>query len=397
MSRRHATIPYSIWALGIATFLINASSVIVFGLSAVYMKSTLGIHTGFIGFLEGAVEACSYIIKLFSGVISDYMRRRKAVMVFGFALAILGRPLMAMSSSFSLVFMARIFDRIGNGLQSTPRDALVADLSPVEIKGSCYGLRQALGTAGSFAGGILGIFAMLWTHQNFQKVFWIATIPAVLALIALIVFVREPDKQPMLSSTMATRLSWKDLNRLNKPFWTLILIAFVFMLARIGEAMLILHAHQNHGLSQSYTPLILILYNGSNALASYPIGRFSDFIPRTYLLLLGFLLLIAADLVLVFAGSLIAVMGGVILWGMQIGITQSMFLALIADKVPEDLRGTAFGFFYFTTAISLLLAGTLGGMLAHHYGEWAMFLGSACIGALASILLIIHSFVTRSI
>jgi MFS family permease len=387
-------IPTSIWALGLATFLINVSSVIVFGLSAVYMKTILGVGTGWIGFLEGVVEAGAYATKVFSGVFSDYLRRRKAIMIWGFALATLARPLLAISSSFGAVFTARILDRVGNGIQSTPRDALIGDISPHEIKGTCYGLRQSLATAGSFFGGIVGVAAMLLTGQNFQKVFWIATIPAVFAFIILIIAVKEPepkDTDPATHKVARHPIHWNDLPRLGRAYWLLMIVASVFMLARVSEAMLILHAHQNFGLSESYTPLILILYNGANSIASYPIGRLSDRVDRQILLGLGIIVLIVADIFLSWAPNLPVMMVGVAIWGIQIGITQSMFLALVADTVPDDLRGTGFGIFYLVSAVSLVLATTIGGAIAQHYTEYVTFMVSSVIGSIALMVLIIVS------
>ncbi len=394
------SIPFSIWALGIATFLINVSSVIVFGLSAVYMKTILGVGTGWIGLLEGVVEAGAYATKVFSGVFSDYLRRRKAIMIWGFALATIARPLLAISSSFGAVFTARILDRVGNGVQSTPRDALVGDISPPEIKGTCYGLRQSLATAGSFFGGIVGVAAMLWTGQNFQMVFWIASIPAILALIILILAVKEPepkDADPKTHKIARHPIHWNDLPRLGRPYWLLMIVASVFMLARVGEAMLILHAHQNFGLSESYTPLILILYNGANSLASYPIGRLSDKIDRHIILGLGVVILIVADILLGWAPNLPTMMVGVAIWGIQIGITQSMFLALVADTVPDDLRGTGFGIFYLISAVSLVIAGTAGGTIAQHYTEHATFMASSVVGSVALVVLIFVAKKTKKI
>lgn len=380
-------IPNSIWAIGLATLLLNTSSVIVFGLSAVYMKSILGVGMGWIGFLEGTVEGCAYATKLLSGVFSDYLKKRKAIMVCGFALAVIARPVLAIFSCFAGVFTARIMDRMGNGIQSTPRDALVGDLSPKGIKGKCYGLRQSLATGGSFLGGILGVFAMLWTNNNYQHVFWLASIPAVLAIIILIFAVKEPQNPH--ETVKRERIRFSDIPKLGKPYWILMTIAVIFMCARVSEAMLIIHAHQNFGLSEAYIPLVLILYNGTTTLASYPIGYLSDRMPRYYLLAMGFITLIIADLLLGFAPNIYVALLGVAVWGIQIGATQSMFMALIADCAPARLRGTGFGFFYLMSAVSLVVASTVGGNIAQKYSEFSTFLYSSAVGAIALILLLV--------
>ncbi len=392
-------IPASVWAIGIASFLINVSSAIVFGLSAVYMKTSLGVATGWIGLLEGLVEGCSYVIKLFSGVFSDFLRRRKMIMLFGFGLATLARPLLAISSTAIAVVAARLFDRIGNGMQATPRDALVGDVAPEDIKGACYGLRQSLATAGSFFGGLLAVGAMVWTASDFHSVFWIAAIPSGLACVILAVFVKDSKKLTQVDDGGKSplprakekyhKIHFSDIPRLGKAYWFLMSVVAIFMLARVSEAMLILHAHQNFGLAERYTPLILIIYNGANAIASYPVGRLSDFTDRRLILGVGFLVLILADLLLGFASNIWVMLAGVAVWGVQIGMTQSMFMALIADNVPDDLRGTGFGFYYLISAVSLILASTIGGFIAEHFGESMTFIVSCGIGCVSLLMLML--------
>ncbi len=394
-------IPSAVWAIGFSQFLINVSSIIVFGFSAVYLKSILGVGTGWIGFLEGVVEGCSYLTKVLSGVFSDYLQRRKRIMVWGFALVLLSRPILAISHTFTTVFAARLMDRLGNGIQSTPRDALVGDIAPPSIKGSCYGLRQSLGTAGSFFGAIIGVGVMLLTGNNFHIVFWIATIPAALALIILMMAVKEPRDQDHTGQSIPhakkprNPIYWKDLKNLGRNYWILMAIAGLFMLSRLSEAMLVLHAYENFGLEQAYTPIVLMLYNGSNSIASYPIGKLSDRINRYFILGVGFIVLILADIILSSATNLMQMLLGVVLWGIQIGITQSMFLALIADTVPKKLRGTGFGFFYFITSISLITATTIGGSIAQFYSLAAAYKLSSIIASIALACLVVWIYQKR--
>lgn len=380
-----AAIPLSIWAIGFATFLLNSSSVMIFGLSAVYMKTILGVATGWIAFLEGAVEACAYLMKLLSGIVSDYFKRRQRIMVIGFALAVCARPILALFTGFGWVFTARLMDRVGNGLQSTPRDALVGDLAPDEIRGRCYGLRQSLAVAGSFCGGIMAMVAMYMTDHHYETVFWIAAIPAFLALILLVTFVKEP--KGMGIPHVRQPLHWKDIPLLGKPYWCLMLVAFVFMSARVSEAMLILYGHASFSLDDALSPLVLIIYNGTGAVASYYVGGLSDRVSRRALLSAGFLVLIVADCVLCTAVNQSMMFVGVGIWGIQIGVTQSMFMTLIADKVPSHLRGTGFGFFYLLSSVALMVAGVFGGIASEYYGHFAVFSYSLVVGCMAYVLL----------
>lgn len=391
MKTTKSKIPLSIWAIGFAGMLLNISTIMMFGVIALYLKQKLGAGTGFIVMLEGFFEAMAYIMKLFSGLLSDYFRRPKKIMVLGFSMATLSRLLFALCASVPMIVIARLFDRLGNGIQSTPRDALVGDLAPDNIKGACFGLRNTMATAGSFIGGFLGILAMSFANHDIQKVFSYASIPAFVGFIILIIFVKDPHEREITADKRPVRhpLHLKDLLRLGKPYWLLMIIALVFMSSRIGESMLILHATQSFGMDPSFSHGILILYNCTNSLFSYPVGYLSDKLGRYGFLALSFILLIVADIFLGFSTNLPSMFIGVGLWGIQIGMSQDMFLCIIADQVPEDLRGTGIGFYYLINSAGLLLAGFIGGLLADKYDQFATFIGSGTIALLSLILLVI--------
>jgi MFS family permease len=382
-------IPKAIWVIGWATFLLNTSSVMVFSLCAVYLKSILGISTGWIGLLEGVVEGSAYATRIFSGVLSDYLRRRKVIVCLGYFIVTVTRPILAISSSFTGVFTARMLDRLGNGIQATPRDALISDIAPQTIKGECFGLRISLGTAGSLFGGIAGIAVMLWTANNYHIVFWMATIPAFFAFVILVFAVSEPEQNLHPADHKKRHpIRWSDIPRLGKSYWMIMIVVSCFMLARVGEVFLVIHVHKNFGLSAGYAPLVHILYNATYALSSYPVGWLSDRYSRYTLLGIGMVVLIITDIVLGFAQSLTMAFFGIVLWGIQMGISQSMFLALVADHVPEDLRGTGFGFFYLISSVSIIVASIIAGVIADHYGEGASFQYSSIIAFVSLLLLI---------
>ncbi|MCX7342894.1 MAG: MFS transporter [Proteobacteria bacterium] len=385
-------IPFAIWVIGFSSLLINISSVMVFGVAALYVKQILGVTTGFVLMLEGMFEAIAYAMKLFSGVISDYLRRRKVVMVWGLGLFALARPVMAVFSSVTGVLVARLLDRFGNGIQSTPRDALVGDLAPLGTKGACFGLRQSLAVAGSFIGGFVGIWCMVATNQNFEAIFLYAAIPAVLGLLLVIFFVKDPHEEETkekvdVNKVVRHPIHLADLKRLGKSYWILMGIALVFTTTRVGESVLVLHATESFQMDQNFSHGIIMLYNGANSLCSYPVGYLSDRLGRYGFLGFSFFILILADAFLGLASSLTHMMIGVALWGVQIGISQSMFLSLIADHVPEDLRGTGIGFFYLISSVALIFAGTIGGFVANYYDQFATFITSGVIGFVALLLL----------
>lgn len=382
-------IPLSIWAIGTASCLLNITSSLVFALSAPYMNS-LGLSIQLISTLEHIVEGIAYVMKVFSGIISDYFRRRKTIMIIGFGMATFSRPVFALSVAtftvsmmYTIIFLSRAFERIGNGMQSTPRDALVADLSPKDIKGECFGLRTALTNAGSFIGAGIATIAMYLTSNNYGQIFWMACIPPIIALIILSVFVKDSKLKPeeMENKTTPKRhpLHLSDMSRLGKPFWFLMIVVTVFMLARVSESLLMLHAQNNFAMPEHWVPMVVLIYNAANSLTAYPVGRFSDRMPRHYILALGCFCLVLADLLLALAPNLTVALIGVAVWGIQRGITESMFLALIADYVPADLRGTAFGIFYLFSAGSIVLAGVFGGMIADLFSISLMYIASGCI------------------
>lgn len=390
-------IPRTVWILGGMMFLINLSYVMIYSFSGIYLKTLLGVTITWIGFLEGLAEAASYAMKLFSGMFSDYLRRRKPVMVFGYLLSVFSRPILAVSHSFSLVLTARLMERLGNGIQATPRDAMVADIAPPNRIGASYGLKRSLATAGSFFGGVCGILAMMATNGDYQKVFWIASIPAIIAFSILLFIVKEPKQfdHPAVSSEVPLpapkrrqRIQISQFHLLGQAFWLLMAVNAIFMLSRMGETFLILHAHSNFGLSKTYAPAIMMLFNAGWCAASYPVGVLADRMNRYWFLAIGIIFIVLADLVLASAESLTVVFIGVVLWGIQYGITQNIFVSLIAEKVPEDLRGTGFGCYYIISAISALVCDTCAGNIAHHYGEGRVFIASGIVALMSLMVLI---------
>lgn len=381
-------IPLTIWILGFMMLFINTSYTMVYGLSAVYLRNIMGISSGWIGLLDGVAEGVSFSMKLFSGVLSDYFRRRKIIMVVGYAMMVVSRPIIAISPSFGAIFTARFVERIGNGIQGTPRDALVSDIAPIDKKGESFGLMRSIGTAGSFIGCILGLFLMKWTYNNYQFIFWLASIPSVIAIILLLFAVREPEQNLHPKDHLPRHpIHFSDIPRLGKPYWLLMLVVAIFMLARVSETFLVLHANKNFELAEAYAPLIMILFNLTYCLSAYPIGKLSDKISRYSLLSLTFGVLVLASLLLWKSSSLIGIFIGVLIWGLQMGMSQSIFMALIADMAPEDLRGTAFGFFYLISAVSAVISGIGAGMVTDSMGESILFLVCATIGAVALMLI----------
>jgi MFS family permease len=394
-ANKKSVIPKTVWILGLMMFLMNLSYVMVFSLCGVYLKSKVGLKTGTIGALENIAEGLSYTAKLFSGIISDFLRKRKLVMLIGYGLIIFSRPILAFAGNPMIILGSIFTERLGNGIQGTPRDAMVSDVAPDDRKGACFGLKRSLATAGSFLGAVLAMLAMFWTFNDYQTVFLIAAIPSFIAFLILVFVVKEPkgkktlveDKEPIKKSRSPIKFS--DVPRLGGKFWMLMIVTAIFMYSRIGETFIVLHAHETFSLGEAYTPVMMMLYNGSYALLTFPLAHLSDKMNRATFLVMGIVALIAADWFLWKADSFEMLIAGAVLWGIQMGLAHSMFAALISDVVPNDLRGTGFGFFYLVSAIFSVLSGVSAGYVANTFGLSQTFAFSGIVGVVALVALLI--------
>jgi len=375
-------IPLSIWMLGFVSMLMDISSELIHSLLPVFLVSVLGASAFTVGLIEGVSESAALIVKVFSGTLSDYLGRRKALAVVGYALGALSKPLFAIAASSSMVFTARFVDRIGKGIRAAPRDALVADLAPAQVRGAAYGLRQSLDTVGAFIGPLLAVGLMLLWANDFRAVFWVAVIPGVLAVALLFFGVREPERHPR--EKPINPIHWHQIKRFSSAYWWVVVIGAIFTLARFSEAFLILRAQQG-GLSMAWIPLVLVAMNLVYAASAYPFGKLSDSISHSKLLVLGLVVLIGADLVLAYADTWGVVFVGVGLWGLHMGITQGLLATMVANTAPADLRGTAFGFFNLLSGMMMLVASALAGLLWDRLGPSFTFYAGVlfCTFALA--------------
>ena len=374
-------IPTGIWALGFVSLLMDVSSEMIHALLPVYLVTVMGASATVVGVIEGIAEATAAITKVFSGAISDWLGKRKVLAVIGYGLAALTKPIFPLANSVGWLVAARFIDRVGKGIRGAPRDALVADIAPPHLRGASFGLRQTLDTIGAFLGPALAIALMWLTADNFQAVFWVAVIPAVLCVVVLVVGVQEPERPAGLRRVKAP-LSFGEMARLGPAYWWITVVATVFTLARFSEAFLILRA-QSAGLAIALVPLVLVVMNVVYSLAAYPAGALSDRVNKVNVLMVGLLLLIAADVVLALVPSLLGVAIGVVLWGLHMGFTQGLLASLVAETSPPELRGTAFGVFNMTGGVALLAASIVAGLLWDSTGPAATFAAGAGITVVA--------------
>lgn len=377
-------LPRSIWVLGFVSLLMDVSSEIIHSLLPIYLVSVLGASALAVGLIEGAANATAPVIKVFSGALSDYLGKRKRLAILGYGLSALSKPMFALASGLGWIVTARIVDRVGKGIRGAPRDALIADLAPTDLRGAAYGLRQSLDVTGAVAGPLLAIGLMLLWQNDYQAVFWAAVAPAVLTVVLLVFGVREPA--PTTREHRTNPIQSANLKRLSQAFWSIVIIGGLFTLARFSEAFILLRAEELE-LAPAWLPLVVVALNLAFSLSAYPFGKLSDRLPARSLLIIGLVPLILADVLLATANHWIWTLTAALAWGLHMGITQGLFAKLVAETAPDNLRGTAFGVFNLVTGVTLFLANSLAGILWAWGGAALTFQTGAGVGLVVMVLL----------
>ena len=384
MTAARPAIPRGIWVLGFVSMLMDISSEMVHSLLPMFLVGSLGVSVLVVGLIEGLAEATALIVKVFSGSLSDYLGKRKGLAVLGYALGALSKPLFALSSGAGLVITARLIDRVGKGIRGAPRDALVADIAPPEVRGAAFGLRQSLDTVGAFTGPLLAVGLMLLWANDFRAVFWVAVIPGLLSVLLLMVGVTEPERHADAPRT--NPINRANMRRLSAAYWWVVGIGAVFTLARFSEAFLVLRAQQL-GVAMAWVPLVMVAMNLVYAASAYPFGWLSDRVSHSRLLVAGLLVLILADAVLAVSTDWVSLLIGVALWGVHMGMTQGLLATMVADTAPADLRSSAFGLFNLVSGVAMLVASVVAGWLWETQGASFTFVGGGVFAVLALLVL----------
>lgn len=384
-------IPRSVWVLGCVSLLMDVSSEIIHSLLPMFLTTALGASAFAIGMIEGVAEATAPVVKVFSGTLSDYLRNRKWLALTGYGLGALSKPLFAMAPTLGVVVAARIVDRVGKGIRGAPRDALVADVTPVHLRGAAYGLRQSLDTVGAFLGPLLAVVIMLAWADNFRLAFWLAVVPGAMAVALLALGVEEPARKT--GAKRVNPIRWDSLKQLGAGYWWVVVVGAVFALARFSEAFLVLRAMRS-GIPVALVPLVMVAMNVVYALSAYPFGKLADTTSHMKLLVAGLVVLIASDIVLAHGTHWGVVLIGVTLWGLHMGMTQGLLSTMVSRTAPETLRGTAFGFFNLLSGIVTLASSAIAGVLWDRLGAQATFYAGAAFGV-ATIALLAYRFARR--
>ena len=387
-------IPAGVWALGFVSMFMDISSEMIHALLPVYLVTVLGTSTLTVGFIEGVAEATGQITRIFSGAFSDRLGRRKALAGLGYGLSACAKVIFPLVSVVGWLVAARFIDRLGKGIRAAPRDALVADISPPHLRGASFGLRQSLDTIGAFLGPLAAMVLMWLTSNHFTVVFWIAAVPAVIAVWLILAAVHEPIRQQDACPARELGRSTK-VGSLGSSCWLVIAVGAIFTLARFSEAFLVLRA-QSIGVPLMLVPGVLVVMNIAYSLSAYPVGALSDRMDRTMMLVAGLCVLIVADLVLARATGVTALIAGALLWGLHMGCTQGLFAALVADAAPPDRRGTAFGMLNLVSGLAQFCASVIAGVFWDGHGPGSTFLVGAALAILAlAALLSVRNLLRR--
>ena len=380
-SPRRPAIPRTIWALGFVSLFTDMGSEMVHSLLPVLLAGTLGASALTIGLIEGSAEALVLVTKVFSGYLSDALGKRKPLVLLGYGLAMVVKPLFPLADSIAMVTTARMLDRFGKGIRGAPRDAMVSDLAPAEIRGACFGLRQSMDTIGAVLGPLLAVGLLWWFANDITTVLWFAVLPGIVAVLVLL---RVPEPADVVKRTARLPLSREGMARLGRPFWWLSALGVVIALARFSEAFLVLRASER-GLPLTYVPLVLVVMSVVYTLTAYPAGRLSDRVSRPKVLAIGMAVLVLADIALALADGYPLLFAGIALWGLHLGLTQGILASLIADVAPDTYRGTAFGVFNLLSGAGLLLASVGAGWLWDRHGAPMAFWAGAVVAVVGMV------------
>ena len=367
----------NVWALGIVSLLMDLSSEMILSILPIFLVTGLGISVLSLGLIEGLAEGVASVIKAFSGALSDYLKKRKILIVIGYGLSTLTKPFFALASTATWIFAARFVDRIGKGIRVAPRDSLIADSTSLKIRGTAYSLRQALDSLGALLGPIFAIIILYLTTNNFRLVLWFAVIPAVLCIVVLIFGVKET----ILKKNVLKKKSYflfKNFSKITPVIWLFFLTVFILNLGHFSEAFLLLRS-QEIGLKVSFIPIVFVVMNVAYAIVAVPFGHLADKVGFFIPIVCGFLILVLSNIILALTNGIEWMFAGIIFWGIHLGMTQGLLLAIVAQLSPLELRGTSFGLLHAITGAALFVASLIAGYLWQYYNSGLIFFVSAII------------------
>lgn len=382
-----SSISRTVLVLGVASFLTDVSSEMIFPLLPAFLAVVLGAGPAILGLIEGLAEATSSILKVASGWWTDSSARRKAPILFGYSISGLAKPLMGLATSWWLVLLLRFSDRVGKGIRTSPRDALIADVTEERHRGAAYGFHRAMDHAGAVVGPLVAMALLRFGGMETQTVFVMAGIPAFLVVMVLALGLKELPRDPLAPprSAMNFREGWGLLGR---DFKVLLSALLVFMLGNASDAFLLMRLHQV-GVPTEWVALLWSLHHVVKSASTYAAGRLTDVWGPRRMILAGWVLYAVVYVLFGFLDSVPALVVTFLVYGAHFGLTEPSEKAWVASLVPAHLRGTAFGFYHGVIGLGALPASLLFGLLWEGFGAEVAFLtgaGFACLGSAALFL-----------
>ncbi len=378
-------IPRTVFVLGVASFLTDVSSEMIYPLLPVFLATILGAGALSIGVIEGVAESTTAFLKVVSGVWTDRVRVRKPFVVAGYSLAGIARPLIGLAWTWPVVLGLRFVDRVGKGIRTSPRDALIADVTPPEVRGAAYGLHRAMDHAGAVVGPLVAA-ALVWKlGLPLRTVFLLAAIPAALVLVVLVTLLREPPPAGRRAAPPATLSGWRDLGR---NFHVLLAAVLLFTLGNSTDAFLLLRL-SDLGAQPEWIAVLWSLFHVVKVVATGLGGRLADRLGRRAMIAAGWTVYAAVYVGFALVDSLAGAIAVFLAYGVHFGLTEPAEKALVAGLVAEDRRGTAFGFYHGAIGLAALPASLLFGLLWWQASPSVAFLAGAGLAGAASAVLLL--------
>ncbi len=377
----------NVLVLGVVSLLTDMSSEMIYPILPLFLTA-IGATGLFIGLIEGAAESTASLLKVVSGWYSDRYDRRKPFILSGYGLSALVKPVLIVAAHPLQVLGIRISERVGKGIRSAPRDALIADSTGCETMGKAFGFHKSMDSAGAVLGAtatlvVLALVASMEELEAYRLVFMLATIPAFVAVLVIILFVREKDRPVKC----APRAFIGDMSRLGKDFWLLLIPIVTFYAGEISYAFFVLQS-QATGLSDATIIALYVLFNIVFVVVAIPSGSLSDRLGRVPVILFSFSVFVVTCVTMAFADGLVVLALGFTLFGLYKGTSEGVLKAYVVDVIPKDLRGTALGAFHTSVGLVMLPGGIVAGLLWDYVGPWATFTFGASAAVAASIMLV---------
>ncbi len=374
----------NVFFTGLVSFFMDVSSEMIYPLVPLFLANVLGINMSMIGLIEGIAESTASFLKVFSGWLSDRTRQRKNLMLAGYAISTLSRPIMAMAGVWQQVLVSRFIDRLGKGIRTAPRDAIIAESVHSSHLGRAFSFHRAMDTLGAVVGPAITFVLLGMFNNDYRKIFWLSMVPAVIAVILIILFIEEKKKQPQPQAE-GPKLSFFHFDWKVKSF---MVIATLFALGNSSDAFLILRAEQV-GIPTLTIPVVYLVFNLVYSLSAIPAGITADRFGRKRIILLGFLLFAG-----LYYGFAVAEKASTIwllfaLYGLFMGLTEGIQKAFLATIIPPDLKATAFGIYGACIGLAMLPASLIAGWLWDHFSPAATFYFGAATATLSALLFMV--------